>query len=65
MWKVRDRFLSALTIGVILCAGLLGGASLTGCERKERIVDVETPVGDVEVDRGVDSGNVEVEVGNK
>jgi hypothetical protein len=37
----------------------LGGA---GCERKERVLDVQTPGADVEVDRNIDTGEVEVDV---
>jgi hypothetical protein len=39
--------------------------ALSGCERKQRVVDVETPVGDVKVDKGVESGNVDVKVNSK
>lgn len=34
----------------------------TGCERKEKVVDIETPAGEVEVHRDVDNGDVEVDV---
>lgn len=43
------------------CAGI-GACALTGCERKEKVIDVETPGGDVEVNRNIDTGKVEVEV---
>jgi hypothetical protein len=36
--------------------------ALTGCERKEKVIDVETPGGDVEVQRNKDTGEVDVEV---
>jgi hypothetical protein len=36
--------------------------TLTGCERKERVLDVQTPAGDVQVDRNIDTGEVEVDV---
>jgi hypothetical protein len=45
-----------------LLATSLGTFVVAGCERKERVVDVETPVGDVEVDRNLDTGEVEVNV---
>lgn len=46
-----------------LVALLLGGSALiTGCERKEKIVDIETPRGEVEVERNIDTGQTEVEV---
>jgi hypothetical protein len=48
-----------------LLAGLvtawLGAIVLPGCERKERVVDIETPGVDVEVDRNVDTGEIEVD----
>lgn len=33
-----------------------------GCERKEKVIDVETPAGDVEVERSPDTGEVDVDV---
>jgi hypothetical protein len=36
-----------------------------GCERKERVLDVQTPEGSLEVDRNVDTGEVEVNVTDK
>jgi hypothetical protein len=38
---------------------------VAGCERKERVLDVQTPGADVEVDRNIDTGEVEVEVDDK
>jgi hypothetical protein len=65
MLKRRELISSSLTAGALVVAGMFGGASFTGCERKERVVDVQTPAGDVEVNRNVDSGEVEVEVEKK
>jgi hypothetical protein len=39
--------------------------ALTGCERKERVIDVKTPAVDVKVDRNVDTGGVEVKTERK
>jgi len=36
--------------------------AVTGCERKEKVINVETPAGDVEVERNLDTGKVDVEV---
>ena len=48
-------------LAVVLTLGAcLGFTALSGCQRKERVVDVRTPVGDVKVDRNVDNGDVEV-----
>ena len=52
-----STFFSAGLLG--LC---LGAVSLTGCERKERVLDVQTPEGSLQVDRNIDTGEVEVEV---
>ncbi len=40
----------------------LAALPLAGCERKERILDIDTPEGDVTVDRNIDTGEVEVDV---
>lgn len=46
-----------------LLAVLLGGSALiAGCERKEKLVDIETPRGEVEVERNIDTGETDVEV---
>jgi hypothetical protein len=65
MCKRRELVSSFLTAGALIVAGMFGGASFTGCERKERVLDVETPSGQLEVNRNVDSGAVEVEVEEK
>jgi hypothetical protein len=44
---------------------LLALCLITGCERKERVVDIQTPGADVEVDRDVDTGEVEIDVNDK
>jgi hypothetical protein len=49
-----------LAAGILSFAASLGTFVLTGCERKERVVDIETPGADVEVDRNIDTGEVEV-----
>jgi hypothetical protein len=52
-----NRLLSA----AIATVATLGTIGLTGCERKEKIVDIETPGANVEVERNIDTGEVEVE----
>jgi hypothetical protein len=42
-------------LGVSMCGAI-------GCERKEKVLDVETPHGEVEVERNVDTGQVDVTV---
>ncbi len=43
-------------------AMLIVATALPGCERKEKILDVETPSGEVEIERSLDTGEVDVEV---
>ena len=45
-----------------ICCGM---CVFNGCERKERVLDVETPEGELEVDRNIDTGEVEVNVTDK
>ncbi len=33
-----------------------------GCERREKVIDVETPAGEIEVERSTDSGKVDVDI---
>jgi hypothetical protein len=59
--KRQSNWLVALYLLVSCCAGV-GVCAFTGCERKEKVIDVETPGGDVEVERNIDTGAVDVEV---
>ena len=61
MFKFKPAGISALdSLSVCFMA-----FTLVGCERKERVIDVRTPAGDVTVDRNIDSGTVEVETTRK
>ena len=57
----RSGWLVALYLFASCCAGL-GACAFTGCERKEKVIDIETPGTDVEVERNIDTGKVDVEV---
>jgi hypothetical protein len=54
----RQRLRPAILLMFTAC---LGAGTLNGC-RKERVVDVQTPVGDVNVDRDKLDGDVDVKV---
>lgn len=54
-WLVAFYLLASCFAGMSVCA-------FTGCERKEKVIDVETPGGGVEVERNKDTGAVAVEV---
>ena len=60
-----QKYRSALTAAVMLFCFSCGMAAFNGCERKERVLDVETPEGELEVDRNIDTGEVEVNVTDK
>lgn len=57
----RSNWLVALYLFASCVAGI-GMCALTGCERKEKVLDIETPASDVEVERNIDTGEVDVEV---
>jgi hypothetical protein len=64
---MRNRLLysslvASATVALSVC---IGAASFIGCERKERVLDVQTPEGSLEVDRNIDTGEVDVEVTDK
>lgn len=45
--------------GALLAAVAL---SISGCENKEKVLDIETPGAQIEVERDRDTGDVDVEV---
>jgi hypothetical protein len=58
---MRWHNMRAATLAALIGMGLaLGGVA--GCERKERVLDIETPGTDVEVDRNIDTGEVDIVV---
>ncbi|MEX0613147.1 MAG: hypothetical protein WD738_05550 [Pirellulales bacterium] len=50
---------------LLVIASCVAMFTFTGCERKERVLDLQTPAGDVEVDRNIDTGEVEVDVNDQ
>lgn len=54
--------LSSLCVSVLFCMVLVMPATIVGCAEKEKIVDIETPAGEVEVERDVKTGETEVDV---
>jgi len=55
---VTATWLAGMAILVMTCL-------TAGCERKERVLDVRTPAGDVTVDRNIDNGRVDVKTRDK
>jgi hypothetical protein len=53
-------------IRFFVASAMIAAAMITGgCERKETILDVETPRGELEIERSVDSGQVDVDIDEK
>jgi hypothetical protein len=59
-WRKRLP-VTAMSMLVGACVAL----GIAGCERKERVLDIQTPGADVEVNRNIDTGEVEVDVDDK
>ena len=60
--KNRFGFVSSLGACLLALAGFSASLTFTGCERKETLVDVETPGGEIEVERDIDTGEINVDV---
>ena len=54
--------LSSFLCSMIFCFVLIMPAAIVGCAEKETVLDVETPNGEVEVQRDVETGETEVDV---
>lgn len=53
--------LSSICMAFLMC-GLLVMPAMVGCAEKEKVMDIETPSTDVEVERDVETGETDVEV---
>jgi hypothetical protein len=54
--------LSSVAMAFFFCGVLILPATIVGCAQKENVLDVETPRSEVEVDRDLETGEVDVEV---
>lgn len=43
-----------IAIAMFPAVALVFGLALAGCERKEKVLDIETPAGEVEVERTIE-----------
>ncbi|WP_182868176.1 hypothetical protein [Stieleria mannarensis] len=57
MRTIHDIYLFVLASLIALVA------SVSGCQRKETVLDVDTPRGGLEIQRDRDGGNVSIQVG--
>ena len=67
MVRVQSTYMSviSLIVDLFVMAALALAITLSGCERKEKVLEVNTPNKNVEVTRDKDTGQVDVEVRNK
>lgn len=54
--------LASIVMAIFFCGLLAMPAAIVGCAEKETILDVETPRGEVEVERDIRTGETDVEV---
>ncbi len=58
MQSIRLGFTMLFAIPLVIGSVI----TITGCEQKEKIIDIETPAGDIDVDRTKGSGKVDVDI---
>ena len=58
MFCCRFRLYSTFAMSM-LCLSIGG---LIGCEQNEKVIDIETPAGDIQVERSKDSGKLDLDV---
>lgn len=54
--------LSSVLLALFFCVVLILPATIVGCAREEKVLDIETPNTEVEVTRDTKTGDVDVEV---
>lgn len=57
-----NRLLKESWLVLALSGAMLATAALVGCEKKEKLLDIETPGADIELERSTDNGRVDVDV---
>ncbi len=58
MHSIRRRFTIFLAIPLVIGSVIF----ISGCERKEKVIDIDTPAGNIEVERSKGSGEIDVDV---
>lgn len=57
--------MKAIPLNKILIVGAALLLVTTGCKRKEKVLDVKTPAGGIEVERDKDTGAVDIKIDEK
>ena len=58
MQSIRCGFTMFFSIPLVIGSVIIVG----GCEQKEKVIDIETPAGNIEVERTNGSGKVDVDI---
>ena len=58
MHSIRHGFPILLSIPLVLGSMF----TMTGCEQKEKVIDIETPAGNIEVERSQGNGKIDVDI---
>ncbi len=58
MFCCKFRLYSTFAMSM-LCLSVIG---LIGCEQNEKVIDIETPAGDIQVERSKGSGKLDLDV---
>jgi len=58
MRSIRRGFPILLSVPLVFGSMFM----INGCEQKEKVIDIETPAGNIEVERSKGSGNVDVDI---
>lgn len=58
MQSIRRGFTMFFAIPLVIGSVIFVG----GCEQKEKVIDIETPAGNIEVERTKGSGKVDVDI---
>ena len=56
---------TTLAKSIILLSAATCMSATIACQRKERVLDVQTPAGDLKVDRDKKTGDVEIKIDEK
>lgn len=58
MHSIRRRFTMFFAIPLVIGSAI----TISGCEQKEKVIDIEIPAGDIEVERTKGSGKVDIDI---
>lgn len=63
--REKNKSIKAMPLNKIFIVGAALLVVTTGCKRKEKVLDVKTPAGGIEVERDKDTGAVDIKIDEK